>query len=188
MNLPLKEIRLYGHLGRKFGRSHKFRIATPVEAFSALKANFPSFEKEMAQSNTFGCRIFIDFDEAEGDRIACPFGKEVIRIVPVVGGRGTGAEFVLADMIWYAASMYATSTLFAMAVNYLIITAISSILSPSPKKPGDRGTNERPENAPSYTFEGAVNTSAQGNAIAVGYGRLTVGSQVVSAGLYVDQI
>ena len=42
---------------------------------------------------------------------------------------------------------------------------------------------EQVENKPSYLFDGAVNTTRQGNAVPVGYGRLRVGSQVISAGL-----
>jgi predicted phage tail protein len=48
---------------------------------------------------------------------------------------------------------------------------------------------ERPENRPSYSFDGAVNTTAQGSPVSVLYGGpLIVGSQVVSAGLSVEQI
>ena len=48
--------------------------------------------------------------------------------------------------------------------------------------------SERPENKPSYSFNGAVNTTAQGHPVPVGYGRLIVGSAVISAGIDVDEI
>ena len=48
--------------------------------------------------------------------------------------------------------------------------------------------SERPENKPSYSFNGAVNTTAQGHPVPVGYGRLVVGSAVISAGIDVDEV
>jgi len=42
--------------------------------------------------------------------------------------------------------------------------------------------------ASSYVFNGAVNTTAQGHPVPVGYGRMIVGSAVISAGIDVDEI
>ncbi len=39
-------------------------------------------------------------------------------------------------------------------------------------------------NAASYNFNGAVNTTAQGNPVPILYGRMIVGSAVISAGIY----
>jgi predicted phage tail protein len=47
---------------------------------------------------------------------------------------------------------------------------------------------EREENKPSFIFNGAVNTTRQGNCVPICYGRMIVGSQVISAGLSVDQL
>ena len=41
----LVEVRLYGHLGEKFGRRFKFAIDSPREAIQALTANFPEFRE-----------------------------------------------------------------------------------------------------------------------------------------------
>ena len=38
-------------------------------------------------------------------------------------------------------------------------------------------------NTPSYLFNGAVNTTAQGHPVPIGYGRLIVGSAVISASI-----
>lgn len=45
-----------------------------------------------------------------------------------------------------------------------------------------------PNNQPSYVFNGAVNTTAQGQPVPLGYGRMTVGSAVISAGITVEEI
>lgn len=48
--------------------------------------------------------------------------------------------------------------------------------------------NEVPDNRGSYVFNGAVNITAQGNPVPLLYGRMKVGSVVVSAGLSVEDI
>jgi predicted phage tail protein len=58
------------------------------------------------------------------------------------------------------------------------------MLAPQPKTPG---TPDRPENKPSYVFDGPINTAAQGNPVPVCYGRLIVGSQVISAGMVAEE-
>lgn len=51
------------------------------------------------------------------------------------------------------------------------------------------GTMDRPENRASYSFNGPVNTSIQGSPVGLLYGQLTVGSAVISAGIYAqDQL
>lgn len=61
----------------------------------------------------------------------------------------------------------------------LVFSGVAAMLAPSDSS----DQLERPENRPSYIFNGAVNTYRQGNPVPVGYGRLVIGSQVISAGL-----
>jgi hypothetical protein len=49
--------------------------------------------------------------------------------------------------------------------------------------PKGRSANDKPENQPSYAFNGPLNTQAQGNPVPVLYGELIVGSAVLSAGI-----
>jgi len=44
-------------------------------------------------------------------------------------------------------------------------------------------STDRPENKPSYLFNGPVNTVSQGNPVPVCFGMMLVGSQVISAGI-----
>ncbi|HCW20974.1 MAG TPA: phage tail protein, partial [Achromobacter sp.] len=47
-------------------------------------------------------------------------------------------------------------------------------------------TRDSPDNGASYNFNGPVNTSAQGIPVPVLYGRMIVGSAVISAGIYAE--
>ena len=52
----------------------------------------------------------------------------------------------------------------------------------------DQTQDQSPNNLPSYAFDGAVNTTRQGNPVPICYGSMIVGSQVISAGLFSEAI
>lgn len=181
-------ILLYGKLGKRYGRKHDIHVTSPSEAIRALEANYPGFRNDLLRDNT-GFDICVGFDSVRPQNAYDPVSqREVCRIVPTVSGAGIGEAFA-----WYIASQFAISTttlaIITFAVNAVVSLAIQGIVSAlfAPPKPSI-GSSERPENAPSYVFNGAVNTVAQGHPVPVGYGRLRVGSQVISAGLSAEQI
>ncbi|MFP4902656.1 tail assembly protein, partial [Paraburkholderia sp. BR14261] len=61
----------------------------------------------------------------------------------------------------------------------LALSGIAQLLSPRPQA---QATPERADNEPSLAFDGAVNTMGQGGPVPLGYGRMRVGSQVISVG------
>jgi len=61
----------------------------------------------------------------------------------------------------------------------MILGGVVQLLTPIPK--GSAANTAA--NAPSYVFNGAVNTQAQGNPVPLLYGRMIVGSAVISAGI-----
>lgn len=67
----------------------------------------------------------------------------------------------------------------------MAIGGVATLLAGNPKTPGP---TEKPENKPSFIFNGAVNTTAQGHPVPIGYGRLRVGSAVISAGMAAEDI
>ena len=81
--------------------------------------------------------------------------------------------------------MIAASTITTIAAGIgwsLVLGGVAQLLF----KPPELQNSDRTENQPSFAFNGAVNTVAQGNPVPVGYGRLIVGSQVISLGLHPD--
>jgi len=67
----------------------------------------------------------------------------------------------------------------------LMLTGVAQMISPTPKPPG---IAEEPTRLESNSFSGIVNTTRQGVAVPIAYGRVFVGSVVISAGLDVDQV
>lgn len=190
-------VMLYGFLGQRFGRVHRYAVRSPAEAVRALSATLPGFRNALI--NGGGYRVSLGGKEnLTLDRVWHPVSqRESIRIVPVVAGsRGLFQIILGAALIWAAPWVAGGGTgLFANAIAAgkivgnigisMVLGGVSQMLFAPPKP---EGPTERPENKPSYTFDGAVNTAAQGNPVPVLYGQLIVGSQAISAGLTVEQI
>jgi predicted phage tail protein len=189
----LREIRLYGDLGRRFGRVHYFAVDSVGEAVRALMANFAEFERALTEHKA-GFRVWSGADRiAQAEDMKNPSSKrEIIRIAPAIAGAKQGLGQTILGAVLVAAAVvgniyfpgnpisnYAGNIGFAM-----VLGGVAQMLAPQP--PNDAGTQDK--NSPSYTFNGAVNTTAQGHPVPVGYGRLIVGSAVISAGIQTEDI
>lgn len=186
---------LYGHLRRRFGRRYDFDIRDPAEAVRALCATVPGFRAHVLAHNEPGYRVLVGQSPRDGETLALPAEEPVIRIVPVVAGSGRGFGQVLlgAALIGFAfvtggagiglsslvtGAGFTTAGLIAAQFGVaLVMGGIAQMLSPTPK------AGKAADNKASDVFAGPVNTTQQGNPVPVGYGRLIVGSQVISAGL-----
>lgn len=200
----MKTVILNGQLGKLFGKRHKFDVKTAAEAVRALVANFPDFERHMMQTEGVGYRVKLHKEPLqELEQLHHPVGN-TITITPVVSGAGRGGlgQILLGAVIIGAAfatggaflvgavgpTGIGTTFLGSIAVGIgtsLMLGGVASMLAPKPKtmEPGNR-----PENKPSYAFNGPVNTTAQGNPVPIGYGRMIVGGAVISAGLSTEEI
>jgi predicted phage tail protein len=175
---------LYGHLAARYGKRHKFDVLTPGEAIRAMRANYPDFE-QIFLGHSGGYHVFSGYEAMTENGFSSPTSpREVIRVVPSVSGSGIET---IATWIFVNTALSVTAAWVAAVVVTVAINAALAGISATLFAPEKREVNERPENTPSYIFNGAVNTTAQGNAVPVGYGRLIVGSQVVSAGFFTSE-
>lgn len=196
----MQTVTLYGELAKQFGAVHHFDIRTPGEAIRALEANHPGFANHLLESDArgVGYRVIVDkkpLPEAEHINLPCS-ARHPIKIVPIIHGGKSKFMGILMGAALIAAAFFApqvtlfsiggtsitlAGTLFNIGTS-LLLSGASSMLSKTPK--GTKaGTTQ-----PSYTFDGAINTTGQGNAVPVGYGEMIVGSQVISAGLYAKEV
>lgn len=188
--MMLKDIKLYGHLGRRFGKLHRLDVAGPLDAIRALSVLKPGFEQALVR-HPGGYRVFMDASALHSrDELHLP-GRREIRIVPVVQGAGNGIGQIFMGVALVVAGIYApellpemgasasvASTVGTMAISFgasLVLGGLAQMLAKNPAS--------RPNSSASYLFNGPVNTTEQGNPVPVLYGRLIVGSQVVSASL-----
>jgi predicted phage tail protein len=140
--------------------------------------------------------------------------REVFSIAPVIVGAGRGVGMILAGIALIglavvtggsslaltvggfkalaatgAAAATATAT-FAAAVGniglFLLVGGVAQLISPTPSL--GFNTGKEAARLESFSFSGIVNTSKQGMAVPICYGRAFVGSAVISSGLDVDQV
>lgn len=186
---------LYGHLGRTFGWRWSLDVHSPAEAVRAIIANRPDFQRHLIKHSEPGYRVFIGADPiADGDGLHHPVGRQCIKIVPVVaGGKEAWINIVVGVVIiaatiaafqWYALPGEVALLIGGIGAS-LAINGVSQMLMGTPNAPE---VKEREQNKPSFLFTGPVNTIAQGHPVPVGYGRLRVGSAVVSAGIVTEDI
>jgi predicted phage tail protein len=199
----VKTIRLHGHLREKFGPEYQLDVRTPREAAYALTRVLPGFRDHVLAHNLPGYRVFVGKEARPRDLLDMPSSdREIIRIVPVIEGAGNTLKSIAtiivgAALVFFSYGGYAAAWAGALgaggaagaiggavgAVGWgLALGGISTLLYSAPKQQFAHET-ERPENKPSYIFDGPVNTTRQGNCVPVLYGRLEIGSQVISAGL-----
>lgn len=196
----LRTIRLYGKLGARFGRVHVLAVNSAAEAFRALSVLLPGFEQFMFEAKDKGLAfaVFHGRRSITQDELGDPPGRSDIRIAPVIQGRKSGGlQTIAAIAIIVAASYFSGgaaaggSSLFGSTTGTFFGTigismAFSGVAQMMTKTPAGLSSTDSADNAPSYSFNGPVNTQAQGNPVPLGYGRMIVGSAVGSAGIYAE--
>lgn len=187
----MKTVLLLGELGKKFGRKIRLDVKTPAEAVRALCANFPDFERHLVDSEkrNVAYRVVVGKGDVRVDDLHNPAGNQTIKLVPVIQGAGGNGLFqTIIGAVLIAASFIPGNPFSGPMLNAgiaMVIGGTIQMLSPTPKAPDP---SESPENQPSYVFNGAVNTTAQGQPVPIGYGRMIVGSAVISAGITTEEI
>ena len=196
----LRTIRLYGYLGKMFGRVHQLAVSSTAEAIRALCVTCPGFEKELMTSKDrgIGYACFIGKKNITEDHLGHPVGDSDIRIAPIVQGSKSGGLFsiIIGAALLITAPMLVNPATMAMlgeggammlgagvasAGKMLMLSGVVQALSPQQK---GLSTRDGPDNGASYNFNGPVNTTAQGNCVPLLYGELIVGSATISAGIF----
>jgi predicted phage tail protein len=212
----MKVVKVYGPLRKYLGQCRfEFVADTPAQAMKALCVNFPGLAQWLLDREAEGMafrvtrgRDKITNEAPEG--LVLPWSeREVFSIAPVIVGAGRAVGTILAGIVLVAVGIFtggvgfgfsgffatagATASfgagLAAAAGNiglFLLVGGVAQLISPTPSL----GFNSGKEAArlESFTFSGIVNTSKQGMAVPICYGRAFVGSAVISSGLDVDQV
>jgi len=207
----MKVVKVYGALRKRLGQCRfEFDVATPAQAIKALCVNFPGLDKWLIDSEQdgVGYRVSIGREKISDD--LTPFGlpfsdQEVFSITPVVAGAGRGAGQIAAGLGFVALAIVTGGTSltfgaggfsavagssigFSVAAGNiglaLVLSGIATAISPQPEL---NSTLDESVQLESFTFSNVVNTERQGMPVPIAYGRLFVGSAVLSSGLDVDQ-
>ncbi|WP_075675614.1 tail assembly protein [Stenotrophomonas sp. TD3] len=190
----LRTIRLYGKLGARFGRRFRLAVNSPAEAVHALCTMLPGFQQYLMGAKAKGMEfaVFAGRQNLSRDQLHDPPGQGDIRIAPVmVGSKRGGVLQTIIGIVLIVVGSYTSwaggAALVSTGVS-MVVGGITQMLSPQPKGLGAKDT---PENAPSYSMNGTVNTQAQGNPVPVAYGGhdskgMFIGSAVISGGILAE--
>ena len=196
----MKVVKVYGALRKRLGQCRfEFDVATPAQAIKALCVNFPGLDKWLIDSEKdgVGYRVAVSKEkvtEQDVSSLLMPFSdKEVFSITPVVAGAGRGTGQILAGVALVALTLVpgglpiagTLATKIGLLGGSLILSGIATAISPQPDMGLERGREAA--KLESFVFNNVVNTSKQGLPVPIAYGRVFVGSAVLSSGLDVDQ-
>ncbi|WP_372353488.1 tail assembly protein [Xanthomonas axonopodis pv. maculifoliigardeniae] len=192
----VRTVRLYGVLRAKFGKEFQLAVASPAEAIRALSVQLPGFQAFLMGAKDRGLTfaVFNGRRNLTQDQLHDPPGDDDIRFAPVLQGSkrgGTlqtimGAALIVvgaAVNIISGGSLAIIGTPLINAGVAMVIGGVVQMLSPTPK---GLGTQDSPDNRPSYAFNGPMNTQAQGNPVPVAYGDTWTGSAVISGGIFAE--
>lgn len=184
----LTTIKLLGVLGQKFGRVHRFDIATPAEAIRALSSQIKGFaqflndshhvyrvvkgnpeglsDEELLLFNSTGQLVIAPMVEASGN-----FGKIIL------GAAMIATAFLVPGGIFGISSM----TIGLMGAS-LLLSGISGLLTKKPKSKKD------PANTDSNGFGRNQSTGTQGYPVPILYGEFLYDAPiVVSAATHINE-
>lgn len=179
------KIILHGKLAKMYAKELEFaNIHKPSDAVAAIETRFPGFRKEIINDSKNGAHyeMLCDDENKSLDQLNQVQTIKVIDIVPCIIGKlplvlvgfGLGA-FAVASLTGWALAFTLT-----LAVG-LIVAGITYMMTPIPENEPDESSISTTIRNSSFLFSNPQNVSAQGRPIPITYGRLRVGSFVISS-------
>lgn len=179
----LKTIKLYGVLGKKFGKEFHLAVESTREAVRALSIQVPGFEQFMLTAHEQGLTfaVFQDDENISEDQIDFETGAKVIKIVPkVIGAGGNGILQTILGAVMVVVGVI-TQQYWAVGMGVgMMIGGIAQMLAPKV----DTEDQNQDGNRANKGFGGAVTTIAQGNPVPILYGQREVGGFIINAGQF----
>ena len=184
----LKTIKLYGVLGKKFGKEFHLAVESTREAVKALSVQVPGFEHFMLHAHEQGLEfaVFQDEQNIGETELDMNTSAKVIKVVPKVKGAGglvqtiLGAILIVGGIFTGGLSTGLGVALIGAGVG-MAVGGIAMMLMPKVDTLQDQNQDGNKANK---GFGGAVTTVAQGNPVPILYGQREVGGFIVNAGQF----
>lgn len=179
-------ILLGGSAGKLFGREHNYELSSgdTREAVKAIDVNHPGFAKYLADAKMKGLEFAVFRNRKNiGEQELKMGGAKEIRIVPVIAGSKRAG--LLQTILGVALIVMSPFTNGATLAPGIALAAGGVIQMLSPQATGLKQSTS-PENAPSYAFGSAKNTTASGNPVPICIGHRRWGGMIISASIYAE--
>ena len=181
-------VKLYGKLGKLFGRTWHLDVNSPREAVCAIDANRPGLAAYLTRNSLPGYHVIVgDRDRDESELELATVGR-TIKIIPYVKGKSSGWAKVVIGAVLVIIGTYYKSPASPYLINAGISMIFGGVAQLLTKPPTLEQPNEHEKSRPSYSFDGPVNTTAQGWPMPVGYGTLRIGGALVSMSIEVEDV
>ena len=178
-------LHLDGKLAELFGGRVSLAVSTAREAVTALAYQSKQYRQVILDNDW---HVFAgkgnDITEQELDM---QLGDVTdIILTPVVQGSGSVVNFIVGGALLIAGTIVTggLGTALMFAGGGMLVGGVVGLMMKPPKP--ETGQYDESDRKASFLFNGAVNTTTQGDAIQRGYGKMLVGSVVVSAALYAE--
>ena len=186
----MKTLYLHGYPETKFGGPFTLDVASPREAMMALAMQLEGFAEMIRDGAWHILRGPLEAgDDDDAERLDMELGGvEEIHLMPAITGAGNGGVF---SIILGIAAIIAAPFTGGWSLGFYAAGAgliVGGLIQMSIKMPGADTNTESTDDRASFLFNGPRNQSTQGVAIPRGYGRARVGSIVISAGLYAEDV
>lgn len=198
----MKTIYLHGILAKKFGKKFELDVFSPLEALKALCYMIEGFRQEFEKYSYKVVKGKLKGGwELDENTASMGIGSfEEVHFVPVVSGSKKAFKAILGVVLIAAAfttgfGALSTANVFAqfgfatgasMAVTGTLLL-LGGIAQATAKNRNDTNNTEE-EDKKAFTYNGAENATSQGTPIPLVYGRMLVGSHVVSASMITDSL
>ena len=173
-------VRFYGDL-KQFGTVFKLDISSVPEAIRALVTQIPGL-REHIEKGSYKVRVDGKYIGDEGVHSEV---NSTLHLTPVVKGAGKngGLLQVVVGIVIVAAAFYPPLAPYAAAMisagTGLILGGVAQLLTKMPKAEGFKDSDD----LKSSSFSNLANMTAQGAPVPLIYGKMMVGSKVLSQGV-----
>lgn len=184
------KLKIYAQLANKY--------KVPVDDVSAsnvqqligiMRAWWPDIDKTFAGFDG----LLIGLEKQGQVRFIAPIelkadltGYDAVHIIPDIKGSG---EVIAVAVFGLAATGSTAAIIVGAIINIAISFVISAIVQALAPKPDMTNQNTgRPDDVPSYIFNGPVNVTEEGYPLGYNFGTFRSGGTVISSGIYVEEI
>ncbi|MFP2768022.1 hypothetical protein [Oceanisphaera sp. KMM 10153] len=181
----MRTLYLHGPLAERFGDSFELDVTTAAEAVHALSVQLPGFRDEITRGNWHIVRGSPESEDSVTEQeLQLGLGNTTeLHLLPAVAGAGGALDAFAGFTLTLVAFMVGGPGLAATVAGGQMVTNMTT-----PVAAADYANRERPDQRPSFLFDGPVNTSTQGLPVPIICGRVKSGSVVISAGMTAEQI
>lgn len=187
--MTLRTIHLLGDLSKYSAEPQQAVLHRPVDVVSVLRSWYGNAIytdlKDYPTAVLLSGPDRTNLRQALPEYLDTPLGDDVTDVHVVAVPAGAGIEAALISWGMTATVAAVVSTAIISLATSLVVGAITKALAP---KVDNASGQERPDEKPSFLYNGPENVIEQGYMVPVVYGRHMTGSVVVSAGISVEQI